>query len=174
MENAGSMMLLTLGGCFFSLFALIGAGLLAGYYWGRKKAQASLSWPHTQGKVLESYVRQDTREDFEDNTTTVVYFPEVRYGYTVNGEEYVGRQISFGGVPGGTRPSLAQKVVDRYPEGAEVTVYYNPDKPSEAVLEHGAPSSALLVIGGILLALGLCPLGLILLAGLKALLQALH
>ena len=35
--------------------------------------------------------------------------------------------------------SGAQKVVDRYPSGAQVMVYYNPEKPSDSLLERGMP-----------------------------------
>ena len=33
----------------------------------------------------------------------------------------------------------AHKVVQRYPVGAQVMVYYNPEKPSDALLERGMP-----------------------------------
>jgi len=35
--------------------------------------------------------------------------------------------------------SGAHKVVARYPAGAQVMVYYNPQKPSEALLERSMP-----------------------------------
>ena len=35
--------------------------------------------------------------------------------------------------------SGAHKVVERYPAGAQVLVYYDPNNPSDAVLERGMP-----------------------------------
>ncbi len=48
----------------------------------------------------------------------------------------------------------AQAGADRYPVGAKVTVYYDPEKPQSAVLEPGNPPSRLshilLISAGIL------------------------
>jgi hypothetical protein len=51
----------------------------------------------------------------------------------------------------------AQSIVDRYPDGATVTVYYNPADPSDAVLERGnTPGIGVLyIIGGIFAVAGL-------------------
>lgn len=35
--------------------------------------------------------------------------------------------------------SWAYKVVERYPVGAQVMVYYDPSNPSDAILERGMP-----------------------------------
>lgn len=60
--------------------------------------------------------------------------------------------------------SGARKVVERYPAGAQVMVYYNPEKPSEALLERGMPGIIkLLWIILIVLDIFLCGLGAVLL-----------
>ena len=52
------------------------------------------------------------------------------------GQMLEGRKIMPGPETGG---SFAHKVVERYPAGAQVMVYYDPNKPSDAVLERGMP-----------------------------------
>jgi hypothetical protein len=52
------------------------------------------------------------------------------------GQPYQGNKIMPGPSAGG---SWAHKVVERYPAGAQVMVYYDPNNPSEAVLERGMP-----------------------------------
>jgi hypothetical protein len=50
----------------------------------------------------------------------------------------------------------AQGIVNQYPDGAPVTVYYNPVDPSDAVLERGGTSGirVLYIIGGVFAAAG--------------------
>lgn len=66
-----------------------------------------------------------------------VNYPVVMYQYRVNGTDYQSRKISPGMEWGG---SGAPAVVARYPTGSQVSVYYNPDNPTEALLERKAPS----------------------------------
>ncbi len=59
----------------------------------------------------------------------------VEYTYTVNGEEFSGKRIWFGEARA-LWPSASQGVAERYPEGGEVMVFYNPEKPRDSVLER--------------------------------------
>jgi len=99
----------------------------------RATNQASLSWLSTQGRVLKSRV-EVSGGDYVSVT------PRVYYEYEVGGVSYQGDRIRAGDIymrfsrRGGQED--AYKVVDRYPEGAEVTVYYNPENPAESALEH--------------------------------------
>jgi hypothetical protein len=52
------------------------------------------------------------------------------------GQPYQGTRVRPGPDVGG---SGVRKIVERYPAGAQVIVYYNPEKQSEAVLERGTP-----------------------------------
>ena len=78
---------------------------------------------------------------------------DVRYGYQVMGSEYQGDKIAFGPKTGGAC-GKAMKVLSKYPKGGTVTVFYDPEKPSVAVLERNI-SKAFLVYGVILLAMGI-------------------
>ena len=65
-----------------------------------------------------------------------VAYPVVQYSYQVMGQMLQGRGVIPGPETGG---SWAHKVVERYPAGAQVMVYYDPNNPSDAVLERGMP-----------------------------------
>jgi hypothetical protein len=63
-------------------------------------------------------------------------FANIVYEYTIHGQAVTGNGISIGDDRGdfGIAETLA-----RYPVGAAVTVYYNPRRPGEAVLERDTP-----------------------------------
>jgi len=92
--------------------------------------QASLSWLPTMGTVIKSRVEVSGGE----NSTVS---PRVIYTYEVNGQLYQCDQIragdKFWSVSSG---QTAYETIDRYPEGLDVTVYYNPANPAEATLER--------------------------------------
>ncbi len=56
-------------------------------------------------------------------------YPVVQYSYQIGGQAYQGYKLAPGPEVGGTG---AGKVVARYPAGAQVMVFYNPQNPSEA------------------------------------------
>ena len=62
------------------------------------------------------------------------YEPVVEYSYRVNGREYHSTQLSFGGRVAGSE-ELAQAKAAQYPANTEVVVHYDPDAPSNAVLD---------------------------------------
>ncbi|HSO11620.1 MAG TPA: DUF3592 domain-containing protein [Anaerolineales bacterium] len=121
--------LIVIGSIFFS--TLIVDGILLGiiFITRRKVAQAS-NWPSTMGTVTFSTV--EVRRSSEGSS----YYPVVHYTYQVMGQPHQGNKIMPGPAVGG---SGAHKVVERYPAGAQVMVYYDPDNPSDAVLERGMP-----------------------------------
>ena len=104
----------------------------------RQAKQAAQAWPATTGVVLESYVNTETSYDSSSNSNTTQFKPYVVYEYTVNGRRFRSDhiQVSDSFYTMGMLPGSAQGVVNRYPVGANVTVYYNPTNPEEATLER--------------------------------------
>jgi hypothetical protein len=100
------------------------------------------SWPSVQGKIKTSHLGVGRGED----PTPGAY---VSYTYAIEGTTYEGWGISPGFRMNSRR--IAKGIVKRYPRGADVTVYYNPKKPSHAYLENGARS---LVVFWVLAVLG--------------------
>jgi hypothetical protein len=129
------------GGFFFLLTLAIGAGLLVYSANSKKKAGASQLWPGAPGTVTVSEVRQSSSTD-DDGHITFSYYPRVEYTYTAAGQSYTSKQVAFGGERGYGSPDRARQDLAKYPAGSAVTAYYNPEKPSEAVLERAAGSGA--------------------------------
>jgi len=151
---------------FFVVFAGVGIGLTIYAYGLHGKAKASKNWPPADGTISSSSVSQH-KSSSKDSTT---YHAEVYYKYSVNGTNYSNNQVTFGDYGSGS-PGHAQKIVNRYPAGKTVTVYYNPATPEESVLEPGVVWFVRVMLGaGIVFALVGVP-GL-LVVGLRLLLVA--
>ena len=104
----------------------------------RKKEQ----WPHTKGKI----------ESFKDNSKENDLLPEIIFSYQVNDKDYR-RQFEF---PEGTHP-LPEFVTfykNKYPVGAEVDVFHNPENPEDATLEPSTQGDWMILAMGIAMAFG--------------------
>ncbi len=136
------------------VFIAIGLGLL---YYARglsAKAQQSLSWPSTEGVIAHSAVLLQMQQTSNSNNTPT-YKADVAYRYKVRGSDYSSDRITLADFS--SSGGRAQSIVNRYPDGAPVSVYYNPADPSDAVLERGGTSGigVLYIIGGFFAAAGL-------------------
>ncbi|HSU81138.1 MAG TPA: DUF3592 domain-containing protein [Thermoanaerobaculia bacterium] len=116
---------------FFLVFFLAGA---AGSYFVLWKPLsrlfASRSWTETQCDVLSSQV---TEVPSSDSST---YKVDIRYTWTAGGSTRVGSRYDFMAGSSSGREGK-QRIVDRYPPGARVTCWVDPDDPNEAVLYRG-------------------------------------
>src|SRR3954465_2652022 len=120
-----------------------------------RKGSAGKHWPATDGRILSSEVTSHRSLD-SDGTHTTIYEPAVQYEYNANGQRYQSKEISFGGIDGTSSTDFAEGVVAKYPLGSAVQVFYNPAKPSEAVLEHsGAGCNMILLMLFSVIELGL-------------------
>ena len=141
--------------CFGGFFFLAGVILLFFTIRTRQKSNASMSWPSTTGQISAATVRKNSSVD-ENGQVNISYSPIVEYDYWVNGQAYKGRRINFG-TTASPKKEAAQKEVDRFPFGRQVAVFYNPEKPGEAVLEKKVVTSKVgLIVGSVFLALTLC------------------
>jgi hypothetical protein len=97
-------------------------------------------WPSTTGKVVISTVvshkRQPGEAGYNFGDTEMSNEPCVEYDYQVNGRSYRGKRITIGEKTAGFE---LEGILARYPVGATVTVYYNPDYPEFALLERDLP-----------------------------------
>lgn len=96
------------------------------------------------GRVLHSEVEE--RSDSEGGA----YYPVVSYEYNVNGHRYQSNKLSLGSEVGRGSRSAVERRVSRYIVGQPVQVYYNPNNPTQSVLELKSPSSSLLMFLGLL------------------------
>lgn len=98
-----------------------------------EEAKACESWPTASGVITRSDVKQST----DDGKT--MYAPEISYDFTVENKSYIGNRISL--TSGNSRTSslrAVKKDLQKYPLGAKVTVYYDPELPNNVVLQTGA------------------------------------
>lgn len=128
-------LLLAVGIIVFVLI-ILNAIFLAVIFFMRRKMAAVSQWPSTMGTVNSSYLER--RSSSEGGSTN---YPVVQYSYQVGGQAYQNSKRAPGPEIGGTG---AGKVVERYPVGAQVMVFYNPQNPSDAVLERKAPAQWLM------------------------------
>ena len=87
-------------------------------------------WPAAPGTIIGAEVRV-TPESGEEP----FYDAVVRYAYTVQGQEYEGAQDDLTYVSNAQDAALA--IVARYPVGAAVPVYYDPQAPQRALIDRG-------------------------------------
>ena len=130
--NNDSIMTVVIIGCVLVILNVI---FLAIIFATRRKMIAVQSWSSAMGTVLASYLERRSSSDGSTN------YPVVQYSYQVGGQSYQGAKIAPGMEVGGTG---AGKVVNRYPQGAQVMVFYDPNNPSDAVLEKKAPAQWLM------------------------------
>ncbi len=104
----------------------------------------SLSWPSATGQITLSRVETRVWKN------TPRYAPDLLYDYTVDGEHYTGMLIgttpayNLFGIMLGDNPSSdsreeVERIINRYPRGQAVTVFYDPAAPAISALEPGIP-----------------------------------
>ena len=96
-------------------------------------------WPVVIGEVTSSKMKPKYKKlaEFAEATHTVVslYQPDITYTYEIDGEKYsnnivrpVGRNV-YKEIP------VVQRVLNLFPEGSNVYIFYNPLNPHKSVLD---------------------------------------
>jgi len=117
-----------------AVLIVLGAGFSVWSWELIADARSSLGWPMTTGTVVQSEVA--SHDSHSDGKTTRMYTAEVHYSYSVNGVRHTSDRVTPGD-SSTSRASSKQEIVGRYPAGARVPVYYDPDRPQSALLEPG-------------------------------------
>ncbi len=123
------------------MLVLIGAGI---WYLDIRPAPIlarqyqSGSFANVKGEVLAGTVTQWT-----GSKGAVHYHPSISYRYEVNGQTYKGNRYRYDGHPSFYNEAEANQVLAAHPKGSEIEVYYNPDKPADAVLSPGLDTADL-------------------------------
>jgi len=111
----------------------------------RKMVSQAKGWPTVSGTIVESDV-----ETFWENSDvdpphqpTRHYQPAIRYQYEVDGKTYHGDRITIGTRMSSNILQSAKRRAAQYPVGKKVEVFYNPEKPAEAVLFPGSSTHVL-------------------------------
>jgi hypothetical protein len=130
----------------FIIGGLIFIGVAINQYMKAKKAEKT--WLTAPGVVLNSDIKVHRSRNSKGQTTTN-YELQVSYQYQVKDQTYNGDRLGFGS--GNYGKSKANKKIALYPQGAQVTVHYDPADPSKAVLETKATNAGNFLTLGILL-----------------------
>ena len=146
-----------------ALFLLIPLGIAAvgivvlvlGWLW-RQEYQDSATWPTVAGRVTESEVDRNgggtgirIGDDNNDG-----YSVDFTYIYVVGERQYQNNDIyfSFAKVFGSHQNydtyTEAQRSIENYPVGAQVTVRYDPDDPANSVLERRFDDGTFVIVMG--------------------------
>jgi hypothetical protein len=154
---AFAMPALALLGAVFSVLAFVR---------GRRLASASARWPTVAGIVTTSGVIEEQIEDTSNDDKSRIrkisrYQVDLRYAYRVGKRDFVGTAANWGWTAVYGLRELAEKAAGQYLQGQPVTVYYDPERPGNAVLEPDSRQGSLApliaaaicaVVGGIFLA----------------------
>lgn len=127
------------------ILAAVTLGGIGVSFWGWSILQTSRKrsqWPRAKG-IIEA-----SNPSSPDNDL----LPEIIFSYQVDRETFH-RQFEF---PEGTHPlpEFAKAYNNKYPVGAEVDVFYNPDQPGIATLEPGAQGDWMILALGIAMTIG--------------------
>ena len=121
--------------CFFISF-----NLSLGAWWYYRNLRPILRWPKTSGVITRSEVLSTTAENFDHNQKPA-WAPHVEYNYAVNGAPIRGNKLSthnyFKIVKTLETPPPAsfQKMINRYKVDQKIQLSYNPENPTESVIE---------------------------------------
>ncbi|HUI97865.1 MAG TPA: DUF3592 domain-containing protein [Xanthobacteraceae bacterium] len=107
---------------------LLAAGCALGILHWLAKAFTMSRWPTVKGTITSSW--------------DVLDGERIKYAYAVGGRRYVGHMVALSGGGASTFDATPQELVEKYPPGAEVTVYYNPTHCATAVLEPRSMKNA--------------------------------
>jgi hypothetical protein len=149
------------------ILALLGAVFsVVAFVRGRRLASASMRWPTVAGIITTSGVIEEAIEDKSNDDKSFIrkiyrYQVDLRYAYQVGKRDFVGTTANWGATAIYGLRELAEKAAGHYRPGQPVTVYYDPERPGNAVLEPDNRQGSLAplivaaictVVGGALLA----------------------
>jgi len=116
-QNLGCVM------AFLGLFTLIGGGMAV------VQVVRLVSWHPSPATVITSHI--DAVRGSKGGTS---YRPSVIYSYEVGGRRYVSSSVTILNESAGW--AWANRIINRYPPGAETVAYVDPGNPGKAYLVH--------------------------------------
>jgi hypothetical protein len=121
------------------------------YLKAKRTARSALEWPAADAIITKS----DRAYWTVGNSGTAQFDTDITYAYDVQGQRYESSRITLAA----TEKTLAnaEAKAARYPLGSEHKVRYNPDKPSQSLLELTPAGNGWLYLAGLFLALPALP-----------------
>jgi hypothetical protein len=139
------------------LVCALGAFLVVAGHHMWRAGRDTRSYTRARGRILRAEVEEIPHISEEGGTK---YRPVVRYAFEVRGRTYESERMAIGApaAPDASDAADARRLVERYPAGAGVDVWFDPGDPRRSVLERGVPTSqiaAAVVLGVALLGIGI-------------------
>ena len=98
-----------------------------------RSALKTKSWSSVTGTITQSQIQHVNPNHIRDS-----YRPNISYSYQVNGINYQGNTVYKGDKSMGfNKKNSVQKIMNRYPVGKTVRVYYSPLQAQSSVLIAG-------------------------------------
>lgn len=129
---------------------------------GLHRAWRTYFWIETEGVINEAKLLNLglVSTSGASGANILKYGASIQYEYQVNGETFQSKRVSFFEMLTSTSKRKINKILSRYSVETPIKVYYNPEEPSEAVLEQGLDIKAFfsctclsILIGGIVYAI---------------------
>lgn len=113
-------------------------------FWTFFMARKAASWPSIEAVVERSEIILAPDDDIGAKF-------EIAYRYSIDDIAYEGERLSFS--PTSTYPGYCQKMVDKYPIGSKIRVFYNPFKPevSTIIVNKVDSGSIMFIIFGLIM-----------------------
>jgi len=123
---------------------LLGIVLLGGGIYVAFQSYQAKSWPTTTARVTESELRAPQNERYGVLGKPMHARPKklaVQYEYRIGGKSYTNDRVTFGSRSGSSMVSLSGSpgALVELAKGKAVTVHYNPNDPSDSVIETELP-----------------------------------
>ena len=109
----------------------------------RRAVAATKSWPTTRGRIVEGSIHE-TSIYLPKGGRAATYHANLVYEYAVAGRAYRSNHFNVDGPQAYSFRRRAEAHLRQWPPGSEVTVYYDPAKPEQAVLSRKAQRIATL------------------------------
>lgn len=109
------------------------------------KSFKTKNWIEVSGKVTDSHLVK-TQKTHRSGKRITAFSANIHYEYIIDGQTYSGSKNRFSerSLNG---EKIKQTMLERFPIGATVPVYYNPNNPNESVLVKGLNTIYLFAIG---------------------------
>lgn len=125
---------------------VLALGIIAFGIWFLRLEKGKSKWPTVPAEIIHSSVMKTTLGTGAGETVHDAWRPDVVFRYSVDGETYEGTNVSTTDATTTSRTSV-EKIVERYPEGKELSVRYKPGTPSYAIIEVEPSLIPWIVIG---------------------------
>ena len=128
---------------FFIAWTIVGMVMITKGLMEVKLAYESNKWNNTEGQIAHSDIK--ISQDSDGNKTN--YQPVVKFDYKVVGKSLQGDRVVFGTVVS-VDYNASLRIVQKYPRGKQIPVFYDPDNPHNSVLEAGLTKKSFIKVTG--------------------------